>query len=466
MQQELTQYFRCPDKFFDFELAEGLSRDSGYFRFGQDAICYGRSAAGSRAKSACGSLHDISGDVRFHDSAAVLPFDPAEVATNLRYERYVAGSASGALKFLSSLKRNAYYRARPLLPVAFRKHLQKIHLKGWREVTFPRWPVDTTVDNLMENLLALAIKCRGGKSIPFIWFWPDGMNACAIMTHDVEEPEGVAYCSRLMDINDSFSIPASFQIVPEKRYPVTERYLESIRGRGFEVGVQDLNHDGRLYWDRREFNRRAAIINRYGREWGAVGFRAGILYRNQEWFDALDFKFDMSVPNVAHLDPQHGGCCTVMPYFVGKILELPVTATQDYSLFHILNEYSLSLWEEQIDVILHKHGLLNMIVHPDYLTGQKEEETYTGLLGLYDRLRRQQNVWIPLPKDANTWWRQRSQMRLVHPNGEWRIEGPGQERAVVAFASLEDDNLTYSVMQPSGQVLRRPVSHCVPAGVV
>ncbi len=80
------------------------------------------------------------------------------------------------------------------------------------------------------------------------------------------------------------------------------------------------------------------------------------MYRDQEWFDALEFSYDMSVPNVAHLEPQRGGCCTVMPYFVGDILELPLTTIQDYSLFHILGDYSIDLWKEQIDLILRRTG--------------------------------------------------------------------------------------------------------------
>ena len=75
------------------------------------------------------------------------------------------------------------------------------------------------------------------------------------------------------------------------------------------------------------------------------------MYREQEWFDAFDFSFDMSVPNVAHLEPQRGGCCTVMPYFIGDVLELPLTTTQDYSLFHILGDYSTTLWKRQIRLI-------------------------------------------------------------------------------------------------------------------
>ncbi len=59
----------------------------------------------------------------------------------------------------------------------------------------------------------------------------------------------------------------------------------------------------------------------------------------------------MSVPNVAHLDPQRGGCCTVMPYFIGDILEIPVTTIQDYTLFNILNDFSTRIWKEQTAII-------------------------------------------------------------------------------------------------------------------
>ena len=68
------------------------------------------------------------------------------------------------------------------------------------------------------------------------------------------------------------------------------------------------------------------------------------------WYDDLKFSYDMSVPNVAHLDPQRGGCCTVMPYFLGDILEIPVTTVQDYTLFSILDDYSIDLWKRQIEI--------------------------------------------------------------------------------------------------------------------
>jgi hypothetical protein len=463
MHRELTDYFRCPEECVDFKPAERLSGDLGYFCFGRDTVCYGRSAVGFRARSVASRLYDVLDDVRYGPTGAELPFDPGEIAQNLRYERYANPPISAAKKLVKGAVRNGYYFFRPLLPVAVRKHLQKAHLNGWKNIPFPKWPVDTSVDSMLQKLLAISIRSRGGEAVPFIWFWPEGKSACALMTHDVEQQGGVDFCGRLMDINASFEVFSSFQVVPEKRYPVPAAYLESIRSRGFEVNVHDLNHDGQLYWDYEEFKRRVAKINQYGRDFGAKGFRAGVLYRNQQWFDLLDFEYDMSVPNCAHLDPQHGGCCTVMPHFVGKILELPVTAVQDYSLFNILNDYSLNIWERQIQIILRNHGLLNIIVHPDYLTGSREEEAYKGLLGLYARLRRDHNVWVPLPRDANTWWRQRAGMRLEKNDGAWRIAGAGSDRAALAFASLENDKLTFRLADASGRSPKPSASEFAPA---
>jgi hypothetical protein len=248
-----------------------------------------------------------------------------------------------------------------------------------------------------------------------------------------------------MDIDDSFAIKASFQVVPEKRYHVTRSYLDSITSRGFEVAVQDLNHDGNLYKNRSIFLERIKKINEYGRAWGATGFRSAILYRRQEWFGDLEFAYDMSVPNVAHLDPQHGGCCTVMPYFVGDILELPVTTIQDYSLFHILNDHSIDIWKQQAQLILEKHGLMNFIIHPDYVTHGREQEVFKALLAHLAKLRADNELWIPTAGEAAKWWRQRSRMTLVEDKQEWRIEGEGSAGARVAYASLKDNTIVYNV---------------------
>jgi hypothetical protein len=170
------------------------------------------------------------------------------------------------------------------------------------------------------------------------------------------------------------------------------------------------------------------------------------MYRNADWYEALDISYDMSVPNAAHLEAQRGGCCTVFPYFINRILELPLTTTQDYSLLHILGDYSIKLWKEQIALIMEKHGLVSFIVHPDYIMEERAREVYKALLDYVSRLRDERNVWVTLPRDVNRWWRARSQMRLVpEDGGAWRVEGPGQERARIAYASIKDDQLVYTL---------------------
>jgi hypothetical protein len=159
----------------------------------------------------------------------------------------------------------------------------------------------------------------------------------------------------------------------------------------------------------------------------------------------LDFQYEMSVPNVSHLEPQRGGCCSVMPYFVGDLLELPLTTTQDYALFYILKEQSIDLWKRQIDSILSHHGLISFIVHPDYVVRPKERHLYRELFDHLAKLRNESGVWWALAGEINAWWRQRARLQLVQKAGKWTIEGDGRERARVAFARLEAGNLRYRI---------------------
>jgi hypothetical protein len=450
VKQLLTDRFRCPEDVAEFTIAPNLSCDSGYFRFGSEAICYGQCSSGMPAKRVTDILHAAVQQVSTDAATVQLAFDPLQVVDNLRLERYPVTTTQGNLLRKGAI-RNIYYSMRPFAPVSVRKQFQKMYFRRWDKLPFPTWPVDRTVENIHEQLLVLAMKSRNVSKVPFVWFWPDGARSCTIMTHDVETSSGVKFCPQLMDLNDSFGIKSSFQVVPEDRYDIPPSFLESIRKRGFEVNVHDLNHDGHLFSDRVKFLHRAEQINSYGQQWGAVGFRSAILYRNIDWYDALNFSYDMSIPNVAHLDPQRGGCCTVFPYFIGKILELPVTTTQDYSLFHMLNDYSTSLWKRQISLIQAKHGLISFVIHPDYIIPAKARSIYAELLDYLLKLRSQNETWIALPREVAAWWRLREKMDLINEGGCWRIEGEGSERAELAFAVLENDSIVYEVDRRAGK---------------
>ena len=299
----IIDYYRCPDRFLDFELNGPLSTDEGFFRFGP-SICYGRSSSGHRQSRVEDGLYDVLGDVSISNSKVALPLNPSEVIDNLRLERYVRRPRT------YQWGKNTYYAFRPLLPSGIRILIKKMQLRGWQRIPFPEWPVDRSVENICEQLLLLSLKAQKAERIPFIWFWPRGARGCVMMTHDVETEAGRDGCAKLMDLDDSFGIKASFEIIPEERYEVTPAFLDSIRSRGFEIAVHDLKHDGRLFDPHDEFLSRASKINQYAKQFGANTFRSAVLYRQPEWLSAFKFSSDMSIPNVAHLDPQRGGCCT------------------------------------------------------------------------------------------------------------------------------------------------------------
>jgi len=364
----------------------------------------------------------------------------------LRLEQYVDNSQSsinpGGLK---SLVRQCYYWLRPLFPVSFRKYLQRIALRDWDSIPFPKWPVDFTTEKLVDAVWQQLLRSQDLEELPFIWFWPEGQSSCCIMTHDVETAIGRDFCKTMMEMEKRHGITSAFEVVPEERYTVADEFLQEIRDGGCEVCLHGLNHDGHLFSSETVFLERAVKINAYAKNWEAVGFRSPVMYRNLAWIHAFQFSYDMSVPNVAHLDPQRGGCCTVMPYFIGDILELPLTTTQDYSLFHILQQRSLDLWKKQIAMIRERHGLISFIIHPDYVTEKWSSNLYDALLGYLAELRSEHAVWMALPREVDSWWRARREMCLIQENGTWKISGPQAERARVAYASLKEGRVVYRV---------------------
>jgi hypothetical protein len=442
----LVDFYRCPEGLATFSTPEELRPQSGYFSFGPGAVCYGQSTVNSPAKLNGTGLPDLAGYVTSHGSALRLPFNASAIVDNLRLERYPTNGHAGMRSLLSSeAARRVYYGFRPMLPDSFRKTLQRLYLRDWDKLAFPTWPVDTSVERMLERILFLSIKAGKVKRVPFIWFWPDGASSAAIVTHDVETNVGVKFVPRLMDVDDAFGVKSAFQLVPEERYTVSSELLGAIRARHCEINVHGLNHDGNLFRDRETFLRHAKWINRYVLDYGAEGFRSACMYRNVEWYEDLDISYDMSVPNVAHLEPQRGGCCSVFPYFIGRVLELPLTTVQDYSLFHILGDYSIDLWKKQIELIIEKHGLISFIAHPDYLVDERALSVYKKLLAHLSKLRTEKNIWIARPSDINSWWRERSAMKLLLEEGKWRIKGPGRERAQIGFACIENDRIVYTV---------------------
>jgi hypothetical protein len=446
MIEVLSEYYRVPEGVLPGISVTKQPGNEGFFRLWSGTVCYGHCASGVSGSFEKAPLCDALTNRCSGEASAQLPFDPVRVIENLRHERYAKSLMPAREKRLfQEWAFKAYYFVRDSLPVSVRRCLPKAYFSNWKRRPFPAWPVDFTVDTIHERLLQLCMKGAGLRRVPFIWFWPQGALNCLILTHDVETSTGRDFTSKLMDLDESGGLRASFQVIPEKRYEVSGEYVREIRNRSFEFNIHDLNHDGHLYWERDEFLRRAERINEYAHRYNAKGFRAGGMYRNLDWYNAYEFSYDMSVPNVAHLDPTRGGCCTIFPFFVGKILELPLTTSQDYSVFHILNQYSIDLWKNQLDLIRRRNGLISFLAHPDYLTCPQTRKVYQLLIDYLGQMVSREKIWHALPGEVDQWWRTRSQLKLIYSGTHWKIEGPGKERARIAYAVLEGNRLVYEV---------------------
>jgi hypothetical protein len=141
--------------------------------------------------------------------------------------------------------------------------------------------------------------------------------------------------------------------------------------------------------------------------------------------------YDTSFPDTDPFEPQAGGCCSIFPFFLGDLVELPITLVQDHTLFEILRERSIQRWVEKSEWIIENNGLINLLVHPDYLL--KEER-----LGLYEEflefLRAQVGGWHALPREVAEWWKERESLECRDDaDGGVHIVGP---RAAVADARV------------------------------
>jgi glycosyltransferase involved in cell wall biosynthesis len=208
-----------------------------------------------------------------------------------------------------------------------------------------------------------------------------------------------------------------FNFIPEGSYRVPPALRERLVARGFEVGVHDLQHDGKLFRSRADFARKAARINHHLRAWNATGFRSGFMLRNLEWLHELDLSYDSSTFDTDPFEPQSEGAGTIFPFWLpapggdganatGRgYVELPYTLPQDSTLFLVLRERSPDIWLRKLDWIARHGGMALINVHPDYLSldGRVSPRTYpvSHFTALLDHVQRKYAgaFWQPLPGD-------------------------------------------------------------------
>lgn len=319
-----------------------------------------------------------------------------------------------------------YYYLRPYLNWSLRIALRRASAQSLRKAYHDVWPI---------NEIA-------GRRPPDWPGWPEGKKFAVVLTHDVEGATGRDRCLQLMQLEQEFDFRSSFNFVPLGGYQVPSALREELGRNGFEVGVHDLRHDGKLYWSREAFSKNARQINAYAKAWGASGFRSGFMLHNLDWLRDLDLQYDSSTFDTDPFEPQPDGVQTIFPFWVarpdgGGFVELPYTLAQDSTMFFLLRERSIDVWKKKIDWIVERGGMVLLNVHPDYVAfghqvGRREfSVAYYRELLTYIREKYAGQYWQALPREVARYC---APLRTPRPNlSQRRI-------CMVAYSFYKTDN--------------------------
>ena len=312
-----------------------------------------------------------------------------------------------------SLLHPTYYAVKPYLPDCVRMILRRVWASRQRRLHRAVWPINPAAGIAPENWPG----------------WPGGKRFAFVLTHDVEGQRGVDRCRMLAGMEQAAGFCSSFNFIPEGDYDTPADLRIWLQSNGFEVGVHDLRHDGKLFWSKKAFRAHAQSINRYMQEWGAVGFRSGFMLRNLEWLGDIEMCYDSSTFDTDPFEPQPDGAHTIFPFWVpvrkgpsqvpvSGYLELPYTLAQDFTLFVILREQSDRIWKQKLEWIAERGGMALMNTHPDYMSfGSPVRRDEFKVERYIKFLEYVQNTyggafWHSRPRDLAFWV---SQQKFAHP---------------------------------------------------
>jgi len=190
------------------------------------------------------------------------------------------------------IRSRIYYRFKPYLPRSLRMAARRFLARRQRLAYAKTWPINEAA----------------GKTPPDWPGWPGGKKFALVLTHDVEGSHGLGKCRELMRLEKALGFRSSFNFIPEGEYEVTPKLRDELVSNGFEVGVHDLRHDGKLYWPRDDFSTNARSINSYLSAWGSAGFRSGFMLHDHDCLHELEIEYDASTLTPIHLNRNRKAC--------------------------------------------------------------------------------------------------------------------------------------------------------------
>lgn len=325
------------------------------------------------------------------------------------------------------LYRASFAYLKPIIPrriqILLRRALVRAYLPSHSHI----WPIDPNSNYPPENW-------KG---------WPDGKKFALVITHDIDTPEGHDHCMKLVEIEKQYGFRSSFNFVAEG-YKISDRLIKDLKSAGCEIGSHSIKHKN-PFKSPEKFPVLASQINRYLKEWDAVGFRSPSMYHNMTLLHHLNIEYDASTFDTDPFEPQPDGVGTIFPFWVKDrnnhkgYVELPYTLPQDFLLFILLQQKNIDIWKKKLDWIAENGGMALFITHPDYMNfnnkpryGKYPSNYYEEFLS-YIKTKYEGQYWHVLPKDMARFW-------AANYKRETNLPAKRKHICMLAYSFYESDN--------------------------
>jgi hypothetical protein len=357
----------------------------------------------------------------WRETLAPLAVSSEAVVEHFLYERYLPGPQRRPPASMG-----AYYRVKRLIPEPLRHRVNSMAVRARRRRGFPNWPCESVLIDFWREWLHGCLDLIGADNGWHIGFWPDAQRCCIVLTHDVESPLGMERMERMAELEERYGFRSAWNL-PLAQFPIDWQRVAGLQARGFEFGAHGLCHNGRLFRSVGDFAHLRPLLERLAHEHGLTGFRAPSTLRRAEWIRLMAFDYDSSFADTDPYEPQPGGTCSIFPFHLGDMIELPYTIPQDHTLLNVLHRSPLQVWLLKAQWIAACGGMLLLLTHPDYSGAGWHLGQYEELL---KRLSDIEGGWRALPSEVAAWWQRRSAMQLTIENGAPVIGGADTARAV------------------------------------
>ncbi|HQK28351.1 MAG TPA: DUF354 domain-containing protein [Smithellaceae bacterium] len=295
-----------------------------------------------------------------------------------------------------------YYYFKPLVPRNLQIFLRRKIALTKKKIRADSWPIHPEAADKPEGWAG----------------WPEGKKFALVLSHDVDSIKGYKKCLELMKLEQEVGFKSTFNFVPEG-YNCSPEIRRALINNGFGVGLHGLTHDGRVFQNRKKFDRVVPKINAYLHDWQIKGFSSPSMLGNLDWISQLDIEYDCSTFDTDPFEPQANDVETIFPFIVvnssrtKSFVELPYTLPQDHCLFIILKEKDISLWQKKLDWIVSQGGMALLNTHPDYMSFNRERtepevypaDYYRDFL-LYIKEKYEGQYWNATHAEVASFWKE------------------------------------------------------------